>query len=266
MGPVNGLSKDLIGQGGNTFGGDVGDVDNDGDLDVFLAEIAHPRYQPSSDISSLQMNEGGPQWTFKDVRAQVGIAFDEGDIDGTFVDVDNDGRLDLFTCPVYPHHYARLYRQSSAGYFVDATYMAGISVHECQSNTWSDLDGDGDLDLLTVSRRAGGLPYIYENLMGQGHHWVAFQLVGTESNRSALGSRVLVTSGGTTQLREVRAGKGHNGMGSTLLQHFGLGLNGAVEQVAIRWTNGAVQTLGPLAPDRVYRVTEGEAMPAVMER
>ncbi len=245
------------GSGGNGFGGDFGDYDNDGDLDLFVANIAHPRYQPWSDRSHLSRNGGGPDPVFEDVTDAAGIVYDEGDIDGTFLDADNDGFLDLFTCPVYPHHYARLYRNHRDGTFSDITYFAGISVHECQSVTFGDLDRDGDLDLLVTSRRDGGVPFVYENRIGQDHRFVAFSLRGTWSNRSALGARVTVTAGGMSQVREVRAGKGHNGMASTLVQHFGLGLADRVDRVEVRWPSGKTQTVGPLAADRFYRVTEG---------
>ncbi len=243
--------------GGNGFGGDFGDYDNDGDLDLFVANIAHPRYQPWSDRSHLSRNGGGPDPVFEDVTEAAGIVYDEGDIDGTFLDADNDGFLDLFTCPVYPHHYARLYRNNGDGTFTDITYFAGISVHECQSITFSDLDHDGDLDLLVTSRREGGIPFVYENLVGQDNRFVAFLLEGTTSNRSALGARITVTASGMTQVREVRAGKGHNGMASTLVQHFGLGLAGRVDRVEVRWPSGTTEVFGPLGPDRRYRVVEG---------
>jgi len=66
-----------------------------------------------------------------------------------------------------------------------------------------------------------------------------------------------VTANGTTQLREVKAGRSHNGMGSTLIQHFGLSIAATVDTVTVRWPSGTTQSHGPLEPDGLYRIVEG---------
>ena len=89
------------------------------------------------------------------------------------------------------------------------------------------------------------------------HHWLAVELVGTRSNRDAVGARVTVTAGGKRQIREVALGDGY-GSQNTLRQHFGLGTADAVDELTVRWPrSGITQRFARVAADRIVEVTEG---------
>ena len=244
--------------GGNTFGADFGDFENDGDLDLYLTEIAHPRYQPTSDIASLLRNLGEEEgYIFEDVREKVGITYDEGEIEVTWVDFDNDGDLDLSLSDLYPLHFARLYRQNENFTFTDVTYMAGVYVHDATNHAWADYDKDGDMDLLITRRSEGGVVHLYQNQMGAENHWLMVKLIGDDSNRDGVGARVKVITGDRTQMREVKGGKGHFNSQPSLTQHFGLGEYDAIDGLEVRWPSGQVDQYLDIAADQYITITEG---------
>lgn len=146
---------------GHSIGADWGDYDNDGDLDLFVANLAHPRYIDISDISMLLRNDGLTYrvvendtiyyWLFTDVTKQAGITYDELHSDPLFFDADNDGYLDLFITSVYDNERSYLYHNKGDGTFEDITWLAGARVYNGWGNATGDLDRDGLPDLVAGS-------------------------------------------------------------------------------------------------------------------
>lgn len=254
---AKGVARDGIGfQGGNTFGGDFGDIDNDGDLDLFAANIAHPRYQPESDISMLLINQGPPEFKFTEERQVRGIAYDEGDVNGAFADFDNDGDLDLAVASLYPGHFSKLYENDGKGYFTDVSYQANVAVENAVTVAWADVDHDGDLDLLVVDRAGQNRAHLFINRVGSKNSWITLDLQGTTTNRGGIGARVTVKAGGVTQMREVRAGGGHN-VQSDRIVHFGLGSSATIDEVKVAWVGGSTETISGITPRGRFRVVQG---------
>ncbi|MBZ0273871.1 CRTAC1 family protein [bacterium] len=244
---------------GNTFASDFGDIDNDGDLDAYLAEISHPRYQPSSEPSSMNLNSGAPDFFYTEVTDALGFTCDEGEIDVSFVDFDNDGRLDVFLSDLYEGHYGRLYRQLDDGTFMDVTYWAGIEMHDCTNHAWGDFDRDGDLDLLVTRRSGGFVTHVFRNDVGQDNNWATFRLTGVTSNRSACGARVTLVAGDLTQIREVQCAKGHASSTPSLPVEFGLGDKTTIDEVKVLWPGGAEQSWDDPPVKRFIDLTEDVA-------
>ncbi|MDD4309345.1 MAG: VCBS repeat-containing protein, partial [Candidatus Cloacimonetes bacterium] len=146
---------------GHSIGADWGDYDNDGDLDLFVANLAHPRYIDISDKSMLLRNDGLAYriveqdtvyyWQFTDVTTQAGISYDELHADPLFIDADNDGFLDLFVTSVYENDRSYLYRNNGNGTFSDITWLAGARVYNGWGNASADLDRDGFPDIVVGS-------------------------------------------------------------------------------------------------------------------
>jgi enediyne biosynthesis protein E4 len=276
-----GVSSLPPGAGGNTFSGDWGDIDNDGDLDLIMGDIAHPRYLPETDKSRLMRNDTAASITygqddlkadgFTNITELAGITYDEGDFDVTFVDFDNDGWLDVFISSLYPGHYPRLFRQEGAttgqdGYvtpkFREISYAAGLDLWYPQNHAWADYDNDGDLDLaIGQTGKADAHVHVYENKLGDENSWIKFKLVGSAkdggSNKSAIGARITVQTGSTKQIREVKGGKGHFNSGPPLVQKFGLGRVEELGPVTVRWPSGKVETFTNLTPRKTYVIEEG---------
>lgn len=239
--------------GGHSFGSDTGDIDNDGDIDVFVPDISHPRTQPWADPSMLLINQGAPAFDFKNERRERGIIYDEGDVNATFADFDNDMDLDLVVTPTYPSHYSKLYLNDGTGHFTDVTYEARIARHQSQRAVWSDVDEDGDLDLIIPATAPDKRITVFENRVGNKNHWVFFQLVGTTANKDAIGARVTLKAGGVTQVREVKASMSHQ---STRWVHFGLGPNTTIESLSVRWDAAAPETITGAAADGRFKIVQ----------
>ncbi|MCK7470364.1 MAG: VCBS repeat-containing protein [Desulfomicrobium escambiense] len=125
-------------------------LDLDGDMDVFSANLAHPRYIVFSDRSMLLRNDGG---RFTDVRAEMGIRYDETHSFPVWADFDSDGLPDLYITSVYPNRRSFLYMNTGNG-FQDNTWLAGARVMDGWHVSAVDFDCDGRPDL---SVNAGGL-------------------------------------------------------------------------------------------------------------
>ncbi len=244
--------------GGHSYGAAWGDVDNDGDLDAYICNLAHPRVQPWGDPSMFVVNSGAPGFTFTNQLKGSGFIYDEGDVSAAWADFDNDGDLDLAIASLYTGHYSRLYRNDGAKGFVDVTYEAGVAVHDAVTVAWADVDEDGDLDLLIADR--DGVPpnvHLFLNQARQQSGWVELDLRGTTSNAGAYGARVTLTSGTLTQLREVAGGASSGNSQVSRLVHFGLGAATSVDALTVRWLGGKTETITGAKPRGRYRIVEG---------
>ena len=108
----------------------------------------------------------------------------------------------------------------------------------------ADIDNDGDLDLLVTNNAAA--PDLLRNGGATGANSLLVRLIGTRSNRDAIGARLRLTAGGKTQMREVKAGLSYLGQ-HDLRVHFGLAQATTVDRLEIRWPNGQMETMRELA-------------------
>ena len=238
---------------GTSFGIDLADYDNDGDLDAFEANIAHARGDlVMIDHSRLLRNSGAPEYRFENVTVEAGILHNEGDHEGMFGDWDNDGDLDLVVSvgPAYGYQWWRLYRQEGDHRFTDVTWLAGFPSVWSGGVMFSDWDRDGDLDLAAGTANL----MLLRNDVRNGNHWIELRLRdGASPNRDAIGARVTVsTADGVRRMREVTAGRGFQSGQGGLTQHVGLGGAAGAVTVDVRWPAGAPTRYEGVAPDRVY--------------
>ncbi len=259
--PALGVSgRETDGWWGHTIGSEWGDYDNDGDLDLASANLAHPRYIEVSDMSMLLRNEGAPSWAFTDARAASGIKYAETHSDPAWCDVDADGDLDLFITSIYPNCGTFLYRNVGRGRFEDITWLAGVRSFNGWGCAVSDYDLDGDLDIAVAS---GSGFRLFRNdgaaRDGRRNHSLLVQVVGTASNASGIGARVEVTGARGTQIREVQGGKGTTSQHS-LTAFFGLGSDEGPVDVEVRFLGGATVVLENVDVDQriVVRETDQE--------
>ncbi len=268
---------------GNTFDCPSADFDNDGDIDVFLAEITHSWAGPSSDQSCLLVNQGKEK-NFAFLRdASRGVArkhadpvnWNQGDLHAGWIDFDNDGYLDLLVASSdYPDgQYLRLYRQKGDNTFEDLTAEAGFDWECPASISCGDYDKDGAVDIL-VGKSFMRLPAektkdkipepaLFRNIVGTRNNWLAIELVGAGkggANRSAIGARVTVVAGTLRQTREVLSGLGHCGHRDSTVLHFGLGKAEKAASVEVSWPNATHgrQEFKDVKINQYVRIVEGQ--------
>ncbi len=262
--------------GGNGFGLACEDINNDGLADVFLTNISHPNAgdygRTWSDPSQLLINQGAEGgFTFVNEWLDRGLPFNEGDVDGSAVDFDNDGRFDLALSRDRKYEGAYtdfeqkawfgLMHQQPDGSFESVGGISGINdigndppetnrMKSAHDRAWSDVDRDGDLDLLVGGRTGGkaGRPnFLFQNEIGAQNDWLAIRLEGdgVNVNRDAIGARVELIYPDRVLRREVKSSRGmYNSMDGRTL-HFGLGDLGCDFRLRIVW------------PDRTFTRIEG---------
>lgn len=247
---VEGLEKK--GNYGHTIGSEWGDYNNDGNLDLFSANLAHPRYIGLSDKSMLLENSGPPYYRFRDRKKEAGIRYQETDSEPSFGDYDNDGNLDLFITAVYPQGKSALYRNDGHGKFKDVTWLAGVRVSNSWTSAFADFDRDGDLDLVVGS--ADGIRLFANE--GNPNNWLQIRVIGSRCNRDGIGSRVKVKSPHGIQIREVEGGKG-TGSQHSLPVEFGFGNYDGRVDLEIRNTCGQVLREAGVSLNQIITITMG---------
>lgn len=145
--------------------------------------------------------------------------------------------------------------------FANASAVTGFDfLDDGRAIAKCDWDADGDLDLWIANRSAPQVRYL-ENTIGSNHHFVAFRLQGTTSNRDAIGARVELTLAKSKNglLQGVRAGEGFLAQSSKLV-HFGLGRETQITDLTVRWPNGTVERFSPPQQvDAFYEIVEGSS-------
>lgn len=246
----------------SNMGADAGDYNHKHRLDLVTTTF-------DDDVPALFSNEGGNE--FSDVYLEAGLGYRTHQVSWgvAFLDLDNRGWLDLFIANghIYPNvdalHRESRYREEKTlyynlgdGRFADITDQSGPGVNEktvSRGIAYGDLQNDGSLDI--VVNNLDSTPNLLVN-RGRKGNWVAVRLVGTASNRDAIGARVEVKAGVLDQVAEVRSGCCYLSQ-SDMRLHFGLGSIQAVDAVEVRWPNGKLERFAITGINKVVELREG---------
>lgn len=246
------------------MGSDFRDINNDGRPDIWHTAIEHETFP-------LYLNRG--TGNFSDSTAMARLALATANMSGWgngMFDFDNDGWKDLFVArsnvvdnisAVYPNrHYTEpnsLFRNMRDGRFEDVSSSAGADFQLEAAHrgvAFGDFDNDGRIDMAVTV--LNGPVKLFRNITQSDNHWILLNLVGTKSNRMAIGAQIQITTeDGKAQWNQVSTAVGYASASDSRV-HFGLGSNRRIRELSIRWPSGIKQQLRNLEVDRVLTIEE----------
>ena len=265
---------------GNANGACIGDIDNDGDMDVFL-----PTADQSNRLYISLLSDTG-SLSYKDISLSSGIDHKSGARGCTMGDFDNDGLIDIYVnngglqntlindvinLPIFVQFYIaiepaynKLFKNNGNLTFSDITEGSGSNILGIGSGVGNaDLDDDGFLDLFLTNRTfynsekqitESDRNYLLRN-KGNDNNWIKIELTGTKSNTNAYGARVKVMAGDSIQYREHTSAHGYNSANDYRL-HFGLADEEHIDLIEIIWPSGERDLLTDIAVNQTLSIEE----------
>jgi enediyne biosynthesis protein E4 len=268
----------------------LGDAFNRGRLDAFVTNISERGYLFQN--NNLRLNEISTAGKFRNVAE--GAVADAGWAWGAqFADFNNDGANELFvangfisadrnksywyamskiagangrffedaaTWPAFGnaslsgYELSRVYLNRGVAGWVDVAKKVGVTdLYDGRGVAVADFSNRGAQDVIVADQNQPAI--LYRDYPDPANHWIAFKLIGTRSNRSAIGAEVVLESGDLTQRRVVDGGSGFASQNDRRV-HFGLGSREWVDRVIIHWPSGTQQILQRPAIDGFVTVTE----------
>jgi len=227
------LARDMgVELGGWSFGAQFGDLNNDGNLDLYVTNgyvSLDPKRSYWYDFTKIA---GGNS-------SIIGDAKDWPAVDGR----SHSG-----------YQQKHVWMNDGAGRFVDVAQAIGVTdTYDGRAVAFADLWNHGVLDVVVANQR--GPLLLYKNTVSPDNQWIEFQLEGTQSNRSAIGAHITLSWNDKTQIQEISGGSGFSAQNDRRL-HFGLGKNAQIKSAVVQWPSGKVQTLDSLLPDKLYKIEE----------
>ncbi len=223
----------------NGMGSAIGDYDNDGDLDWFVSSILFHGEDPKFG-NRLYRNDNG---AFADVTDEAGVADGGWGWAACFIDVENDGDLDIYHTNGWPFTDAdndftvdksRLFVSDGNGKFEESAEEFGLAdTDEGRGAVCADFDNDGDIDILQLIYQGANL---WRNETS-GNNFLGVTLQGVAPNTGAAGSRIFITAGGTTQMREVSIASNFASQ-NPRQQIFGMGSSSMAAELRVEWHDG----------------------------
>ncbi len=251
----------------------IGDWDNNGTMDLFVTHwLAEQNGFYINKLNTKSNIHSGLQ--FQDEADNYGLGQVSLDYVGwgtSFIDYDNDSRLDLLVVNgstnqqednpknLIPMANLLFWNQGPQKGFADVTSVSGQALsynNVGRGAAFGDYDNDGDVDVFIVNNCGRGV--LLRNDGGNKNNWIELKLVGTKSNRSAIGARIRLLCGKVSQTREVNNQSSYLSQNS-LVQHFGVAKCNLVDTLTIHWPSGLDQQFLNIPVNQKVEITEGQS-------
>ena len=267
---LTGTGYDGNGFPGSGMGSAFGDYDNNGSLDLVVSNA-------SSLPVILYQNESAIFFTDVSFTAGIGavtLPYFKWAVE--FFDYNNDGLLDIFVANghlqenialfsdgTYPQSdllFRNTRQQNGTYHFTDASVevrLAQLPKRVSRGAAFGDYDNDGDIDIFL--NNANQPATLLRNDGGNSNHWLTIQPIGTQSNASGIGTKIVVKAGKLSLFKEVRSGASYLSQ-SDVRVHFGLGGNSEVDTLEIHWQSGLTEQFSNLKSNQILRIKEGHGI------
>ena len=272
----------------------VGDIFNDGRLAIYKTNITEPAHLlQHNDLWVPRAASGEGAIDYENMASSLGVDAGGWSWGAQFGDLNNDGTQDLYLVNGYisagertsywydfavialghsniigdaanwpamrgrslsGYQRKRVWLNDGVGRFTEVAQIVGATdTYDGRAVALADLGNRGALDVIVANQR--GPLLVYRNQQQPGRHWIAFELTGTASNRSAIGARLELHWKGRRQVQELAAATGFSAQNMRRV-HYGLGEASDVDRIVIRWPSGRNQVIERPGVDRVHTVVE----------
>ncbi len=254
----------LLNNFGNTMSGSWGDYDNDGDLDVFLAN--------EGSANALFRNDGNFNFTkiINDtVVKSIGHSFSS-----SWSDIDNDGDIDLFVTNAFYSTQKQLnffYLNNGNGSFTrNSTDIVAMDSTWAYGCAFGDYDNDGFEDLAVATTRFANVdrPELLYHNNGNANNWITIHLIGMQANKAAIGTKIkvkaIINGNPVWQMREISAQNAYCSQ-NDIRAHFGLGNAPQIDSIKVEWMPGTIEILTNANLNQIITITQSVSTVGIKE-